>query len=571
MSFDDFLLIKRNVHFATEPNTYAMDDASVRYTAKPRVQEPIYIEKDVAQSTSVKDTSLAVRVWNAVKSFFLYIFNSFQRGIQYISEQFSPIASLFFRMKQGEVVEARFDWEELFKKDLVQLREEQLIPTKDFAVDETITPSKAMKAFHEFHIVPSSTYNQRPLNIEQQAEALRLLTPVLPPLREVVSRTIDEASRVEEIGIHADRKKQIETKFWNVLCDDIDEVQLLAKSAPKEAKKGLWDRVHWRKFEAININLIKKYVKSLNVLFGTTYLDKIQKNIRDKFGVDYKESLIAQLLSLSLAYNAPQDGDIIPLPTKRPDGSYSLCNYEVSTLILGDNIPYYVLMPQEDAVEPWIVFRGTVAYTKTDAKGELKQGARESINADLAHRDGVGYGLIDKALKDKSVNSLTAKLREIESRGVKCKVTGHSLGGVLSKDFGVKAARYVDQVYTFGAPWVSKETHTLWSKALKQGTKQQKIVNWIIDGDPVGCVGSYPVGTYIVTNPVGARIAGDRYNAHEPAPLELSTSFWHQQNILSGWNFDAQLMDVENEGQKYLRAITEKVRYFAGKVAHLFV
>ncbi len=213
--------------------------------------------------------------------------------------------------------------------------------------------------------------------------------------------------------------------------------------------------------------------------------DKDVANINAKYkqiGInsDYREILIAQKLAQVFAHRRPAEDMLMRIPILSADAkqlgsvnSMQPVTYKVETITVGDNLPIRILTPIEpDSKAPALVIpRPTSPYFF------VRQGAFESVQTDVIDPDGVSNEPIIV-----SSRKLEEKLSSITDDGKrKVTVMGHSLGGFLGQEMGVRFPDYVDRVWAFGSPAVDGETVDFYEKLPLEKTPQIEVFNTVHD------------------------------------------------------------------------------------------
>lgn len=338
--------------------------------------------------------------------------------------------------------------------------------------------TRAVEAFHAFDVVPKVPFDTPPLTKSQLAKALELKEGAL-------------------VAIHSQKK----------------------------ATREDFDQNAWKALDRVNFALTQEHLENLCELFNIPYHKAIEE-------FDIHEALIAETLAKALAYTENLDGQTIKLPVKTPEGKYTLKEFTISKLVLGENLPCYIL--RSEGEKTWVVPRGTEIATKKTEGVEHRQGAMESILADC-DPEGIGY----KALKSTEfINSLFQEKGQLL-------IAGHSLGGLIANELAARYPGKVEHAYGFSAPGISHETF----KASSKVALDKKITNFQVEGDLVPSAGRHVVGRNFAV----ATKAQDAIHAH-------------LEHNLNRPKVTCTLIDNEKESQKLLRRVSEATRKNIGGV-----
>ncbi len=242
----------------------------------------------------------------------------------------------------------------------------------------------------------------------------------------------------------------------------------------------------------------------------------------------YKNALIAETLSKSLAYNDKIDQREIVIPVE-VEGTMKFVNYKIEKQYLGEKLPFYVFTPISTPVisqtsslnatekeikqyaQPWVVIRGTEPLLTED-----KEGAQESIAADVKDANGVSSLPIWQRSDELLV--LLAQLKE--KTGQRINITGHSLGGTLAQAMAVIYNPLVDQTFAFNSPGVDKNIHDFAMELDKQ--VQDKIVVFHRAGDIVSSASPKRIGqNFEIISTLSAKEQNDAFVKHSDMMLNI--------------------------------------------------
>lgn len=342
--------------------------------------------------------------------------------------------------------------------------------------------------------------------------------------------------------------------------------QLLEKVDEKHLTTFEYGVDDWAALDAIKFHLTQEHLELLTTLFNTSTLDKISDDMKQQFGIDYKEALIAEALAKSLAPLAGLDGKPISLPVKNSSGSYCLAPYTIRLSPLGDALPCYILESTDPKASPWLVIRGTESHLgKTPEGKEIRMGSSESRIADYIDEKGISRDVLTKALVKRPCiesdgvkierPSLLETFTEWKKHGKQVHMAGHSLGGYLVNDLTNRMFDQVKTAYAFSAPGVSIKQEKTWEakikdQAIKTGLTpdelSRKLVNFDVEGDLVPGAGRKLIGLHVAVQQT------NKWKANDPVHLHS----WFNLND----SFTLQKIDTAKENQKLSRRISEKLR-----------
>lgn len=317
-------------------------------------------------------------------------------------------------------------------------------------VDRTTPAGKAIGAFS---VNPKASFQLQPLDSRQKAKAVQMR-------EEWHAKSLSPQLSEEERRNARQQAQQFK--------------RLLELTSAKRTTMMDFDREAWATYDALNFALIQEHFLNLDTHFASPAF----VNELSSWGVDLAEAMVAEILAKSLAYTQGLDGKEIFLPGRRGMESYTIREFH-----FGKNLPGYILEPQGQFSQAWVIARGTQPMLKKDVLGELRKGARESIKADL-HPESITRDAINKALMQDAVRNIFA------TRTVK--LAGHSLGGALVSDLATRYPDKVSKVYTFSAPGMGRFELDRWNETLDTA-----LIAFDMQGDLVPCAGLYLKGLHI--------------------------------------------------------------------------
>jgi hypothetical protein len=385
-----------------------------------------------------------------------------------------------------------------------------------FSTDEILQKAES---FAQFYVIPKSPFEKNPLNPEQLKKAREL------------------AARYPNNPIFQ---------------------ALIAKSMIPNGTRFDYDKDEWEALDSVNFELTQEHFQTLESLLNSPFFNQISDNMRETFQIDFRESLIAEVLSKSLAYIEGLEGRTILIPTflnEDPEKPYQMIEYTIQLIKLGDNLPAYILEPRNapKAAKPWLVVRGTDVVPFK----QVRMASEEAVMADFISNKGISPHVILKSLSQpvREGQSLTDIFDRWEDGTVN--LAGHSLGGYLVNDIAIRFANKVNHAYGFSAPAVGKKLGRKWRQLLEsQQIKKEQIVNYDIEGDIVASSGR-------ADGLVGLRIAITL--ASPPSKDDpLHSHLRHNLNI----PFIAQEVDCESE-DKFSRDLLEKILFLSRRIIKL--
>lgn len=332
-------------------------------------------------------------------------------------------------------------------------------------------------------------------------------------------------------------------------------ITLLEKNKnPKISRKNISDR-DWKTLDMIDYEVAKDYFSDLVDIFNTGWFKHLgfNREMLKRFNVDYWEAVIAESLSMSVAYIEGLGGKSLLLPCiDKQTGIYRPVAYTIKEFFLGDALPCYIFESQDLQAPPWFVIRGTQFYKDRIA-------SLESILADTIDYKGIAANIINKSLvhrplvKENNVVVQKESLSDIfngwrkENKHVI--LAGHSLGGTLANTIAVEFPNSLKAVYAFGAAGVARKTGLKYQELA--GKIHDKIINFDFEGDLIPSGGHCLIGRHLSIKAV--------FKAEQPIGF-------YEVHVRSHLNrdFQVQEVDVTKENNKFERAFCEKVRVFAG-------
>ncbi len=304
--------------------------------------------------------------------------------------------------------------------------------------------TKAGRAVAEFSVHPRAAFKLQPLDSKQIAKAIAL-------------------KNSWQLEGHCQAKvKQFES--------------LIQLSKKRWSTQQDFGRREWQAYDEINFELTREYLLNLASVFATPQFEKAQESLANS-GVDLREAMIAEALSKALAYSEGNAGKEVQIPVQN-----RLVTYKISAIRFGKALPGYILEAPDAA--PWIIARGTQTMLKKDSQGELRQGARESLLADL-HPVSMTRDAVDRALEQSELQTLFAN-----NKGIK--LAGHSLGGALVNDLATRFPQQIQKVYTFSPPSMGPLEAKRWHPTL-----DDKLVAFDVLGDIVPIAGYHVKGLHL--------------------------------------------------------------------------
>lgn len=282
--------------------------------------------------------------------------------------------------------------------------------------------------------------------------------------------------------------------------------QLLDRCANPKFTRKRFDGEDVRALDRVNFELLKDFIPDLTDFFNSRHMDSLQNDIENRFNFDYYDSVIAEILARTVAYNGYLDGETLSLPVLLDDGTYEEAEFTIKLYRLGDELPAYVLECKDeegrDRFHPWFVVRGTETNNAVNQDGSRARTAGyESILADFIDPDGVAEGIVDKSIQYGRLiyNTNNNEYNEQESlaelfQGRQFKLTGHSLGGAIVNHITAHLYDNVEVAFGFSAPGVSDATKNLWDSHCPD---ESKIINIQAQGDGVPAAGKRLIGTHL--------------------------------------------------------------------------
>lgn len=397
--------------------------------------------------------------------------------------------------------------------------------------------------FHQFNQV-----SPLPLNEVEKNKALQL-----------AYRLVNEAENARgegDLSKYAESQKKLRHL-----------VALLEKNKTAYKSRKDFDEGNWATIDLIDFELTREYFEELTGLFNAEWMtsSKLKQTIKTDFDIDYCEAVVAESLSLALAYIEGIDGKMITLPVfDEAEGKYRSATYTISKTRLGDALPCYILESGDPLASPWFVIRGTQYYTGLSPQGkEYRQGSLESILADSIDAKCISRHVINKALVSRPIVKLDGRYEQRESlsdvfrhwkrQGKRVNICGHSLGATLANALTVEFYDQVKTAYGFSGAGVSKKTADRWEEIKKERSQEanKKIVNFDYEGDMIPSGGRFLIGDHFAVESVKPKESGGIYNAHVRSHLNQ--------------DFQIQKVNVFRENRKFARLFCERLRIITGK------
>ena len=197
---------------------------------------------------------------------------------------------------------------------------------------------------------------------------------------------------------------------------------------------------------------------------------------------DFLEMATGEIICKVLAYRQLEEGMVIAIPAVYEDGSKELVDYRVEKVFaLWSGMPAFGLKPIKRRASPILLFRGT------DLSLESKQGWA-SVLSDL---DIQGPGL---TVFQKSKRDLEDWLVSQKEGGVKAKVMGFSLGGVLALYTLVYESDLINSYgsMVFNPPGVSASVYKQW----KEVSPRPQLKVYVTHGDFIPKIGKLAGDAY---------------------------------------------------------------------------
>ncbi|MBA3815230.1 MAG: hypothetical protein H0X29_01665 [Parachlamydiaceae bacterium] len=324
---------------------------------------------------------------------------------------------------------------------------------------------------------------------------------------------------------------------------------------PKLSRKYISDK-DWKVLDLIDYEIAKDYFSNFVDFFNSLWFKNLgfTREMKMRFDVNYEEAVVAESLSMSLAYIEGLGGKTLMLPCfDEKTGIYRSVSYTIKEFIMGDALPCYILESKDQQAQPWFVIRGTQFYKE-------RAPSLESILADAIDYKGIATNIINKSLvyrpivkegdflvQKESLSDIFERWRQENKSAI---LTGHSLGGTLANTMAIEFPNSIKVVYAFGAMGVAKKT-SLRYEALKE-ILHGKIINFDSEGDLVPSGGHCLIGRHLSMKAVfKGRQAIGFCESHVRSHLNQ--------------DFQVQKVDIPKENKKSVRPICEKIRVLAGR------
>lgn len=324
---------------------------------------------------------------------------------------------------------------------------------------------------------------------------------------------------------------------------------------PKLSKKSINAR-DWKTLDMIDYEIAKDHFSNLADIFNTDWFKNLgfSQEMMYRFKIDYQEALVAESLSLALAYTEGLEGKTLALPyLDKQTGIYRSVAYTIKEFILGDALPCYIFESLEQEASPWFVIRGTRWSRKRVA-------GFESILTDTIDYKGISRKVVNKSLVyrplKKEENGFVQKesLSDIFNRwrkeNKKVILTGHSLGGTLANIVAIDFPDTFKVAYAFGAAGVSQKTDFRYQRIREK--VHDKLINFDFEGDIIPSGGHCLIGRHLSIKAIRG--------ANQPS---IGVYDLHMRSHLNQ-DFQMQHIDITKENNKFARVFFEKIRAFAG-------
>lgn len=381
-----------------------------------------------------------------------------------------------------------------------------------------------VRRFHAFDVVPKPPF-------------------ATPPL------TLMEADKVADI---------LRSPSQDIAADVLSSIKVLNQlQNTKNATRQDFSLAEWKALDFINFELVKEHMEIAFELFQAGY-GVADSDFWSSQGVDWRELVVSEVLTRAFAFTEELGGKNIALPTVLKDDSLALVEYSIKQVYLGDALPCYVLVSDDQKAPAWFVIRGT-EFTPGGAFGsegkykEYRTGGRESVFADFIDSEGLGQLAVYKAMKECSSRPDVEegycgldKIFRVALVDKRIIVTGHSLGGCLTNILAAFYGDVIDKAYALCAPGVSRDV----ANCCKQEIGD-KLINIGIQGDLVPAVGELFIGKHVV-------MSGNK------SFIEA-----HLDYLFNKEKQEFYLVDVEAENSSKMRQKNERRRQMVGSVMKL--
>lgn len=387
--------------------------------------------------------------------------------------------------------------------------------------------------FHKYNEDVSSV-----LNSSQLHKATKMAQQLSDSLANTANTSIDNESKLDD-----------QKKYQSI-------VTLINNNKnPKLSKKSMNAR-DWKTLDMIDYEIAKDHFSNLSDIFNTDWFKNLgfSREIKSRFQIDYQEALVAESLSITLAYVEGLEGKTLSLPyLDNQTGTYRPVIYTIKEFSLGDALPCYIFESNDPQAPPWFVIRGTRRTPKRIA-------CLESILADTIDYKGISRKVVNKSLVYRPVKkegndfvqqeSLSDIFNRWRKQNKKVILAGHSLGGTLANIVAIDFPNTFKVVYTFGAAGVSQKTNLRYQKIREK--VHDKLINFDFEGDIIPSGGHCLIGRHLSIKAI--------WETNEPS---IGLSDLHLRSHLNQ-DFQMQNIDVPKENNKFARFVFEKIRAFAG-------
>jgi hypothetical protein len=332
-------------------------------------------------------------------------------------------------------------------------------------------------------------------------------------------------------------------------------IALLEKNKNLSISRKNINEKDWKTLDLIDYEVAKDYFFNLVDIFNSIWFKNLNfsREIIKRFNVDYHEALIAEGLSMVVAYIEGLGGKTLSLPcVDKQTGIYRSVPYAIKEFFLGDALPCYIFESNDPQAAPWFIIRGTQLHKDRSA-------SLESILADSIDYEGIASKIVNKSLVNRPIALENTDLTQKESlsdifhhwhkENKHVILTGHSLGGTLANTIAIDFPDTLKTMYAFGAAGVAYKTGLKYQQLSDK--LYNKMINFDFEGDLIPSGGHCLIGRHLSVKAV--------YKAERPIGFYES----HVRNHLNR-DFQVQLVDILKENNKAARFFCEKIRVIAG-------
>lgn len=406
-----------------------------------------------------------------------------------------------------------------------------------------------------------------------------LKTPLKCIQREMAIKMHHEAAQKKEQSEKV--KDTAQVQYYDTRINVLKN--LLALDVKKKATRHDFNEADWNMIDEIDYAILQEHFARLNSFFNAEWYQSMphHNKLKRGFNIDYRESIIAEILAFTVAYVQNLDGKTLNLPIYDHEKEiFRLVPYTLTAATLGDNLPYYILESDDPMAQTWVAVRGTQRFRKLARKDvEVRMGSTESIISDILDPKCLARHIINKALVarpivNKDAEKQNAKYQQKESledifmklkaSNKRIVLVGHSLGGTIVNTLGAEFAEIgIEQfvVYGFSAPGVSKQIADKWNGLLKKNATADKnaasiplpkIINFDHHGDLVPALGKFLIGDHFAVEALSTAYEKGLYKSH------VQRHLWN--------NCDIHQVDIVKENNKLERKIADFFRIIIGKL-----